>query len=233
MEVDSNHKLEAFKLETWGQAEKTFFAAFGKDRVSKDKEGVKIRFNLQDTNQARQFHRLGEIALRQRIIFPCNSQDESDAIMSVSSATNPVALKHIVDEMHIRRIRTAEGEIHRPIVADQPEHVLEELTDHPWDFVENSRYGGTVVEPRQTGVVDPGIRRSQEFGMATVLRPEGVTLADAQEWIDHQQMVEGDGNPHTALPGDWVRTAGLDRANVAKGSSTVRNALRSVFSKTR
>jgi hypothetical protein len=225
---------------TWRLTREKFEDALGKDRVRLIEGGLTLEFKLNDDRQLEQAHLLADLMgdKRRAVKFHAKTVPDAGGDHNILQVTimrfhNDSSIVYFVadtmaKDAELIREEKENGEIRHRITPIDKAYVLEQLTGVPWDRVNKSAYGTSVVEAVLSP--DQDTRRRQEFAVSNSLIPDGKITLNTIDWLNHQRDVEQRTGepPHTALPSDWVTDARISRASVLPEAQ--RASVRKVFS---
>jgi len=223
------------KSQSWSLIVHKFTEAFGPSRVTSNDRGMLLLFDLDNINELEQFNQIGLEFVSRKIILPAiPSKEGNNKKMGIfiPKTVGLADLASVITHMTVRTERKPSGEIHRPILPDEPEHVLEEATGVEWRHVIGSPYNLPVVEAQLPGEVEKPRRAIQEYAIGGILK-RGSARVEVGNWLEHQEKVESTHGirVRTMLPKEWADSRGA--RDVLSEEPKLVAAIRKTFSPSR
>ncbi len=177
---------------------------YGKERITHDDAKTSITFNLQDPLEFSQLNQFGEIALSHGIKITHDFSPEGKIIESFLRHNDKSKLTEFIKQIEVRTILNTHQETLRPVMPEEPQSILHDVTGRNWQHVENSKYGEPVLEPREYSPGTPGKRDNQIAGLGLAFSAQ--KKPSWRDWKHHVNETEaGSKQPRTVIPRRWIK----------------------------
>jgi len=223
-----------------------FQQGLGETNVDANDVRIVLTFDLSNKAELEAFNRLGELTARYKVTTLKDVEKPRETYFEPAKVevfipyidNDPNRILMVANHMDTQLVAQPDGEIHRPVRPNDPEYVLEEITNKRWTEVRGSRYEGHIMAAEQP-VVDDETRFKQEEAIAYALdtgiddrtkAQHGTFTSRLPQWVEHQQKIDPtvpEEKRRTAVPSGWVKASNLARVRSQK--SELKEPLSKVF----